>query len=555
MPNLGRMFGGGGGAGGRGMGGMRGLQDFREVIEADYIRRDIPIFVRQLSLTEDQSGVLETLFVDYETTFQPEADALMGAMTEIGRTMMQSFASPERQQQMRATWDKIQQEVRDAEAANGPMDETQRREFFRERMRKATEEFAQQAETSGLDAEVKAAMGEMLTKVEAWQVRKAQLRDSFTQGLKAVLDDDQLSQWPAFERFLIREKTLPRGRISGENLNLFFVVDELRMPQDEFAKIEPMFNDYETRLDSTLRARNAYIEESMPKIMKAMKDSDSGDATRVFKRQSELRAAVRDVNEEFRKMMVAALGESAWAQTLDKAILEGGWERFFRATNTDRMFDEAVKLEGLDPGVVQSIKDLHSSYKAELLPMNNRLKDLARTQEPEQLVTDGERFVGMMSQGIAGMARNFGGGQNQDRADDPMRKVFDERTALGERYEARLKDLLTPEQYEKLPRSRGRGNGGPGGMGGPGGNFDPQALLDRLPEEQRKQFMDAVDKNKNGKIDEDERDGIREYMRQQFNNRGGGQGGNGGAGGGNGGNGGRGQGGRGGNGGRGNNEV
>ena len=136
--------------------------------------------------------------------------------------------------------------------------------------------------------------------------------------------------------------------------------------------------------------------------------------------------------------------------------------------------------------------------------------------------------------------------------------MFDERTALGERYEARLKDLLTPEQYEKLPRSRGRGNGGPGGMGGPGGNFDPQALLDRLPEEQRKQFMDAVDKNKNGKIDEDERDGIREYMRQQFNNRGGGQGGNGGAGGGNGGNGGnggRGQGGRGGNGGRGNNEV
>jgi len=135
MPNLGRMLGGGGGGGGRGMGGMRGLQDFREVIEPDYIRRDIPIFVRQLTLTEDQSGVLETLFVDYEATFQPEADALMSAMTEIGRTMMQSFASPERQQQMRDTWEKIQQDVRDAEAANGPMDETQRREFFRERMR------------------------------------------------------------------------------------------------------------------------------------------------------------------------------------------------------------------------------------------------------------------------------------------------------------------------------------------------------------------------------------------------------------------------------------
>ena len=106
-----------------------------------------------------------------------------------------------------------------------------------------------------------------------------------------------------------------------------------------------------------------------------------------------------------------------------------------------------------------------------------------------------------------------------------MRKVFDERNDLGERYEERLKALLTPEQFEKLPRGRGAR-----GAGGPGGNFDPNAFLDRMPEEQRKQFMEAVDKNKNGKIDEDEREGIREYMRQQFQNRGGGQGGQGGGG-------------------------
>ena len=105
-----------------------------------------------------------------------------------------------------------------------------------------------------------------------------------------------------------------------------------------------------------------------------------------------------------------------------------------------------------------------------------------------------------------------------------MRKVFDERTALGDRYEERLKGLLTPEQFEKLPRSRGgRGNGGPGGFGG--GNFDPQAMLDRIPEEQRKALLDAVDTNKNGKIDQDEMQGVRDYMRQQFGNMRGGNGG------------------------------
>ena len=540
MGAMGRMFGGGGGRGGMGgMGGMgRGMQDLREAFEADFIRRDIPIFVRQLRLTEDQSGVLETLFVDYEAAFQPESSAITTAMTDIGRNMMQSFMTPERQQQMQDTWQKMQKEMQDAEAANGPMDDNARREFFRERMQKASEEFAKQAQNSGLDAEVKASMGQLLEKMEAWQTRKAQLRDNFTQGMKAVLDDDQLSQWPAFERFLVREKTLPRGRISGENLNLFFVVDELRMPQDEFAKLEPLFNDYENRLDAALRSRNSYIEESMPKIMKAMKDSDSSDAGRIFKRQADLRAAVRDVNEEFRKNMVAALGESTWSKSLDKAILESGWERFFRATGTDRMFDEAKKIEGLDPTVLQAVVDLHAAYHGELAPMNQRLKDLARTEEPDQIVRDGERFVSMVSQGIAGMARNMGPGAADQNREDPMRKVFDERNALGDRYEERLKGLLTPEQFEKLPKGRGgRGNGGPGGFGQ--GNFDPQALLDRLPEEQRKQFMEAVDKNKNGKIDDDERDGIREYMRQQFGNmrggNGGGPGGNAGPGGGNGG--------------------
>jgi hypothetical protein len=300
------------------------------------------------------------------------------------------------------------------------------------------------------------------------------------------------------------------------------------MPQDEFAKLEPLFNDYETRLDNALRARNGYIEESMPKIMKAMQDQDSADAGRIFRRQAELRAAVRDVNEEYRKAMVNALGESTWAKSLDKAVLEGGWDRFYRATNTDRMFEEAMKIEGLDPAVLQSVTELYAGYRNELSPLNDRLKTLARTEEPEQIVRDGERFVGMVSQGIGGMARAFGGGGANEEREDPMRKVFDERNDLGERYEERLKALLTPEQFEKLPR--GRGARGARGAGGPGGNFDPNAFLDRMPEEQRKQFMEAVDKNKNGQIDEDEREGIREYMRQQFQNRGGGQGGQGGGG-------------------------
>jgi hypothetical protein len=530
-------MGGGMGRGmGRGMGGMggmgRGMQDVREALEPDFARGDVRIFVRQLALTEDQSGVLETLIVDYETQYEPESNAIQTAMSEIGRTMMRSFMTPERQEQMRQTWESIQAEMKEAEAA-GAMDEEARGAFIRERMQKASEKFAAAAETSGIDAEIKAAMGQLLEKMEEWQSRKALLRDNFASGLKAVLDDDQLSQWPAFERFLNREKTLPRGRISGENVNLFLVVDELRLPPEEFAKVEPMFNDYEGRLDAALRARNSYLEESMPRLFKSIKDADANDAGRIFERQAELRGAVRDVNEEFRTAMVGALGESTWSKQLDKAVLAAGWDRIYRATATDRMFEEAMKLEDLDPAVLQSVVDLFGQYRMELTPINDRLKNLARTEEPAQIVRDGERFVGMISQGIAGMARNMGRGGpgGADGAEDPSRKVFDERNALGERYQDRLKALLTPEQWEKLPKGRGQGRGGQGGDGGFGGQGGMQRILDRLPEEQRKQFMDRVDKNKNGEIDEDERQAVGEYMREQMGNMGGGRGGRGGAGG------------------------
>lgn len=258
--------GGGRDGGGRGFGGMgrgmmggggmgAGMRDVREALEPDFQRRDIPVFVKQLKLTEDQGGVLEQLFVDYESTFQPEAESIMTSMAEIGRNLMRSFSSPERQQQMRDTMEKIRKEAEEAEAANGPMTEEQRRAFFRERMQKVTEQFANEAQNSGLDAEVKAAMGEMLSKLEAWLGRKTQLRDTFTNNLKVVLDDDQVAQWPAFERFLTREKTLPRGRISGENVNLFFVVDELRLPRRSSRRSSPCSTT--TRLVSTARSRRA----------------------------------------------------------------------------------------------------------------------------------------------------------------------------------------------------------------------------------------------------------------------------------------------------------
>jgi hypothetical protein len=123
-------------------------------------------------------------------------------------------------------------------------------------------------------------------------------------------------------------------------------------------------------------------------------------------------------------------------------------------------------------------------------------------------------------------------------------ELFEKRTETNDTYMDRLENLLTPEQWEALPKGReGRGGGGPGGFGGFGGG-GPIKLAD-LPE-QAQERMKQFDKNNDGTIDDTERQAMMDDFRQrggpgmmggggQGGGQGGGRGGRGNGGGGNGG--------------------
>jgi hypothetical protein len=89
----------------------------------------------------------------------------------------------------------------------------------------------------------------------------------------------------------------------------------------------------------------------------------------------------------------------------------------------------------------------------------------------------------------------------------------------------RLEKLLTPEQFESLPK--GRDNNGRGGMGGMMGGNGPIKLSD-LPQ-QAQDRMKQFDKNNDGTIDDKERVAMTEAFRGGMGGGGGGGRGNGGA--------------------------
>ena len=519
--------GGMGGFGGRGgrMGGMGGgMRDVRELMEPDFLRRDVPLFVSQLELDDTQTLVVETLMGDYESDYATASGRVTEQMAEMGRQMFSNMVTPEMRTRFEDEARSIREEIREMQdAAGGELDPEQIRNMWRERMGKLQQEIAAEQGDNGMAAQMQATMGEMFARLQEWQAKKAAMRVAFVDGLKIQLTDEQNDLWPAFERFLIREKSLPKARLSGEGLNLFLIVDEAELPEESLATLDPILDEYEVVLDQAIRRRDEVVATTSAQMYRAIQEGDTPGAMRTMERQMQARTALRDVNELYRARLVAELGDSSDAKSLNQAILESGFERIYQPTPTARAFAAAIGIDGLDASVLEAVLATQAAFEAEMAGRNEQLLALTKRFEPQQQLDEAERFVAAVSGMMAGGGFNPGGfGPGPE---NPMRESMETRGELDRQYRDRLEALLTPEQVEQLPSTR-RGRGGAGG-----GQFA----------EMREQALQRFDKDGDGELSQEERREMMETFRQEgFPGRG--QGGGGGGQGGGRGQGGRGQG-------------
>lgn len=519
--------GGMGGFGGRGgrMGGMGGgMRDVRELMEPDFLRRDVPLFVSQLELDDTQTLVVETLMGDYESDYATASGRVTEQMAEMGRQMFSNMVTPEMRTRFEDEARSIREEIREMQdAAGGELDPEQIRNMWRERMGKLQQEIAAEQGDNGMAAQMQATMGEMFARLQEWQAKKAAMRAAFVDGLKIQLTDEQNDLWPAFERFLIREKSLPKARLSGEGLNLFLIVDEAELPEESLATLDPILDEYEVVLDQAIRRRDEVVATTSAQMYRAIQEGDTPGAMRTMERQMQARTALRDVNELYRARLVAELGDSSDAKSLNQAILESGFERIYQSTPTARAFAAALGIDGLDASVLEAVLATQAAFEAEMAARNDQLLALTKRFEPQQQLDEAERFVAAVSGMMAGGGFNPGGfGPGPE---NPMRESMETRGELDRQYRDRLEALLTPEQVEQLPSTR-RGRGGAGG-----GQFA----------EMREQALQRFDKDGDGELSQEERREMMETFRQEgFPGRG--QGGGGGGQGGGRGQGGRGQG-------------
>ena len=356
--------------------------------EPSYTSRDIQLAVDALKLDETQKLIVETLFQDYQGAFRDSQDGFSQGITDMG--------------------DKLTL-----------MDRAE------------------------LLQVVLGALGK-------WQQRNEQLSEQFIQDVQRLLSEDQQELWPSFEHKMYRRKYLKNGKLSGERLDLFVVMTELDLAETEIQEIQPLLDAYEVELDAALHRREQQSKSSQADAIAAIRNNTNNTnvGAVLANRQVQLHRVVRDVNEHYVLSIAAALPQEQRAAFLDNVHLRS-FTRVYRLTVAQRVFKAAKELQDLTEELLIAIGQLESQYLTELAAFNEKLVQLIKDKEPQDIVYKARMQQAKLT------------GQSVERPADQTKEQFTKRRELGQRYIDQLKAMLTPEQIALLP---GLGTLVPGGF-------------------------------------------------------------------------------------------
>jgi len=352
-----------------------------EAFRPAFTTRDVQLAVDMLQLDDAQKFILETLYEDYDTEFRTGVDGFRDNVAS-----MRDQIDPE-------------------------------------------------------NPDPKQIMRVVFGTIDVWRVESRQLAEQVMEDLHGLLNHEQLEMWGQYTRKLFRLKYLKNGQLPGENLDLLNDVRELTLDAPQTVQLQQLLEEYEFGLDNALRQREQYLQTSQSDLIEAISNENYSLGIRVAARQVELRQGVRNVNEAYTQIIASALPDEFSTKFVDR-IRQRTYPRVYRRTPADRAFEAALKIEDLDPEILEAIADIRSSFLAELATFNNHLVQMIRDYKPLEIKHKVEQAAARMS------------GTKAERLVDPTRAEFAKRNDLSTRYIDQLKAILTPEQFASLPGVR-----------------------------------------------------------------------------------------------------
>ena len=288
--------------------------------------------------------------------------------------------------------------------------------------------------------------------MEEFRDFRAETEKALLGDVQAILTAEQAEKWPELERTMRRDRTIRRGLMSGERLDVVRLVEEANLADDIKRNLQPVLSQYAMDLDRALIKRNEFQDEAMQKMGEIMRTGDMDTAQKLLEEGRQYSLAVKDINKRYARQVESMLPDEPRAAFADQ-VARVSFPDIYRPSYTSRALDAAVGFNDLTEDQKTRITALRDSFNRDTASVNRRLAET--TEQQEMTMTVQQMF-----------RRGFGGEEGQD-ADLRREKRELDRTSLE-----RLREALTPAQIERLPRrDEGRGDGGQQRMG-PGGGGD-----------------------------------------------------------------------------------
>jgi len=467
----------------------------------DYMLRDLRRFKESLLLNEEQTEIVEQILREYDESFREASTSSEESMRSTFTSMRGNEDDPARQEQqeMRQRMRDIREKMDSARQLQGEEGMQELEERLRGEMDSIHESMSESRAAMWQSPERQAAMEDLSLYVMDQLRIKRSMRIEFETDLVTVLTEEQLLLWPPLQRMLVRDRLLPKGRLSGETLDVMSLVEQQQFDDETLVGLIPAINSWDVNVTSALQARDDHLVENQGAMMASFRTMDTSGGESVMKEQARLAETVRRINDDAVEQIASAL-PSEEGSTFSSLARERAYPRIFRTTRVERAYLGAMDLEDLDSDILISIVELYDVLLTDLESANERVLSETQRWESQEQLERMNRFASRMS------------GVNSERPESPIRKAEENKQTIEESYLEQLRLLLTEEQIEELgglekrqPREdrrrswqndRGDRNQRRGGFEGG-----------------REAFMERFDTNGDGEISESEREGIREHFR------------------------------------------
>lgn len=446
------------------------LRSIEQRLERDFSHRspaDAPIERDQQEVTLQTPERTITLQAERRTIDSSEADSDHPRSWESLGVMF-AVSTTEQQEEDDGNRDRGGDSTDSASDAEGDGERSQRRrdlpddvreriermrERIRERIERRIEQQREEMRQRGIDPDEEAEaipVEEMTAVARSLLNDKRQLRSRVERDAAILLTPRQREALPQALRTIRRLNGLQNNRLSGEQIDLSRVLDELHLVRHPHQELELLLESYHHELDAAIQARKRFLEQADIDRFTARDARDWDTLLALADQESQRRVAVRTVNETYAERIADELPNEAHQERFITAVHERSFPQFAEPTQADRLFTMVLRYDGLEPEHREAVEDLRDRHTEAMTAHRRQAMDTVREHEvtrPREIIEFQKQIREWRDRLEAGLA------VGPQRLRPPMaelRQVRRDTYSLDRRFARQLRSAVPSDVLEQI---------------------------------------------------------------------------------------------------------